>query len=95
MSSAGDYDSNERVSRLAGQNRRVESGMTVDYADVLRQAVDNERWRVLREIRKAVEALPETKRDDAYRYHYTTQDRTAAEFAQDVVKALDRIEEGA
>jgi hypothetical protein len=64
--------------------------MTVDYADVLRQAVDNERWRVLREIRKAVEALPETKPG---RERWSSPSaRTAAEFAQDVVRALDRIE---
>ncbi|MFJ2298138.1 hypothetical protein [Oerskovia paurometabola] len=67
--------------------------MHVDYADVLRQAVDNERWRVLREIRKAVEALPETKNGASYgRGYYATEKRTADEFAADVVKALDRIE---
>lgn len=93
MSSAGDYDSNERVSRLAGQNRRVESGMTVDYADVLRQAVDNERWRVLREVRKQVDSLDVTKegRDS---FGYTQVDRTAKEFRRGLDRALDRIEAG-
>lgn len=77
------------MTRIAGQNRRVESGMTVDYADVLRQAVDNERWRVLREVRKAVEALPRT---EATSRSYSPEARTATAFVGDVVKALDRIE---
>lgn len=80
------------MTRIAGQNRRATDGMHVDYADVLRQAVDNERWRVLREIRKAVEALPETKRDTSYRHINSHEKRTAVEYARDVVQALDRIE---
>ena len=78
--------------RIAGQTRRVADGMHVDYADVLRQAVDNERWRVLREIRKAVETIPETKRDTSYRHIDSHEKRTAVEYARDVVEALERIE---
>lgn len=33
-----------------GTEKRGGGGMTVDYADVLRQAVENERFRVLREV---------------------------------------------
>lgn len=45
---------------LAGQRRPVaaDPALTVDYADVLRQAVANERYRVLREVRNAVAKVP-------------------------------------
>lgn len=79
--------------RIAGQTRRAADSMHVDYADVLRQAVDNERWRVLREVRKAVDDLPETKKGRSYGGgYYASEKRTADEFAADVVAALDRIE---
>ena len=36
---------------IAG-SRRPTSALTVDYADVLAQAVENERWRVIREVER-------------------------------------------
>ena len=41
---------------------RTRSGaLTVDYADVLRQAVENERWRVLRDVTEAIDRVPTEK----------------------------------
>ena len=36
---------------IAG-SRRPTNSLTVDYADVLAQAVENERWRVIREVER-------------------------------------------
>lgn len=36
---------------IAG-SRRPTIALTVDYADVLAQAVENERWRVIREVER-------------------------------------------
>lgn len=79
------------MARIAGQNRRAADGMHVDYADVLRQAVDNERWRVLREVRRTVDSLGVTKegRDS---FGYAQVDSTAKEFRRGLIRALDQIE---
>lgn len=53
----------------ADRNKSVEmvyggaAALTVDYADVLRQAVANERHRVMRETRAAIEKLPTEDRN--------------------------------
>lgn len=53
---------------IAGQ-RRQQSGMTVDYMDVMRQAIENERWKVLREVVDILAEVETTKYID-YRPHY-------------------------
>lgn len=52
---------------IAGQ-RRPQSGMTIDYMDVMRQAVENERWRVLREVEDIL-AEVRTEKYVEYRTH--------------------------
>jgi hypothetical protein len=67
---------------IAGQ-RRQQSGMTVDYMDVMRQAIENERWKVLREV---VDILAEVRTEKCIEYR--THDAT---FYKDEV--LERLRE--
>lgn len=73
---------------IAGQ-RRQQSGMTVDYMDVMRQAIENERWIVLREIRDAIDGVPTTYSTDKYPY---SEPRDADKYRDDLVKEIRRIE---
>lgn len=75
---------------LAG-HRRPQPDMTIDYADVLRQAVENERWRVLRDIRVRVGRI-QTQKPSSSRA-YGSDDRSAIEVKRDVLRALDDAEE--
>lgn len=54
-----------------------------------REAVENERWRVLREIRRAIDRIKTTQQGSRT---YSTEDRSAADFQKDVLSALDVIE---
>lgn len=74
---------------IAGQ-RRQQSGMTVDYMDVMRQAIENERWKVLREVRDAIDAVPTTRSTDKYPY---SELRDADKYHDDLIKEIRRIEE--
>jgi hypothetical protein len=65
--------------------------VTINYADVLRQAVENERWRVLRDIRVRVERI-KTQKPSSSRT-YGSDDRSAAEVKREVLRALDDAEE--
>lgn len=47
----------ERTGPLAGARRQQQSTLVVDYADVLRQAVANERDRLLYEIHREISAI--------------------------------------
>jgi hypothetical protein len=77
---------------LAGSRRpqRDEGGLVVDYADVLRQAVENERFRVLREVRERVGKIATTKENAR---SYSRDDRTANDFKREVLREIDYIEE--
>lgn len=70
---------------IAGQRREREV-INVDYVDVLRQAVDNERWRVMREVLKALDAVPTGSYD---KYSYSDTGRKAADYKKDLKKRLE------
>ena len=77
--------------RFTGHSRPGSSEvLSVDYQDVLRQAVENERWRVLRSIRRSVESIKTTEPDG--RNSRSTKDRGAEKYKRDVLTALDAIE---
>lgn len=78
---------------IAGQRlTQPREQLVVDYADVLAQAVANERDRTLREIRRAVRSIPvRTQQRD----RYTSDDRTGPEVKADILATLDRLEEAA
>ena len=65
--------------------------MTVDYADVLKQAVENERWRVLREVRAGIERVPTTQKKAYSRWDFDTEDRGPRDVKQDALAAVDRV----
>lgn len=76
--------------RVAGITRRPEAVLHVDYEAVLRQAVANERYRTLQEVRRAVDAIAIT---EAFgRDTWNTRDRSGQAVKTDVRTALDRIE---
>ena len=63
--------------------------LTVDYRDVLEQAVANARYQALRDVRSAVEAIPTTqptRRIDDWR----RDPRSADDVKRDVLAELDR-----
>lgn len=70
---------------IAGQRREREV-VNVDYADVLRQAVDNERWRLMREVLKAVDAISTTSYD---KYSYSNPSRKAEDYKKDLKQRLE------
>lgn len=80
--------SNPRV-RFRSGGRPTET-LTVDYKDVLDQAVENERWAVLRELRRAIETIPvdHYKSGSAYR----KEDYTASRFKSSLLTQLEEIE---
>jgi hypothetical protein len=87
------------VERMTNPRVRFRSGgrqsetLTVDYKDVLDQAVENERWAVLRELRRSLETIQVDKRV-TQSYSYGTVDRSATEFKIDVLEMLGKIERG-
>ena len=67
----------------------TQPGLHVDYKDVLEQAVANERWRVLRDVRDQVEKI-----DVSERRSYSEYPRNAEQFKGDALAALRGIENG-
>lgn len=63
-----------------GTEKRGGGGMTVDYADVLRQAVENERFRVLRDVYAILDNEPLPG------HRYTDDDYAASRKFHDSVK---------
>lgn len=61
------------------------SGMHVDYADVLRQAVENERFRVLRAVYAYLDAEPVSERTGS---SYSTRDISAKDFRDSVERKI-------
>lgn len=68
-----------------------DQAMTVDWADVTAQAVANERYRVLRELRIEVEKMRTTK-DNSDRYSYRSDPRSADDFQREVLDTIDDLE---
>ena len=75
------------MSRLAG-HRPTETVVTVDYADVLRQAVENERWRVVRDIRARVEKIRVKGRYESGSHDEEAVKRQALRALDDAQEAL-------
>lgn len=71
---------------IAGQRRQTATEvLTVDYADVLRQAVLNERARVLRNIRMRIDKISTTSQSSR---SYSSDSRPAADFKKDVLREI-------
>lgn len=64
--------------------------MRIDYADVLRQAVENERWRVLRAVFVEVNNV---KTETYNTRNYKTDYRSGGQVKNDVLAAIRRVEE--
>jgi phosphosulfolactate phosphohydrolase-like enzyme len=64
--------------------------MHIDYADVLAQAVENERWRVLRSVAEAVQRVAVTRASRSR--SYGLEDITGAEVKREILIAVRRIE---
>jgi hypothetical protein len=80
------------MTRIAGRRPQPEREvLSIDYADVLAQAIANERWRVLREVRRGVEAVPTSTPDkfDSWK----SNSRNASEVKADILRTLSTIEE--
>lgn len=63
--------------------------LTVDYTTVLHQAVENERLRVLREVRRAAERTATTEYRNG---SYSKTDLSAESFKTAIIAALDGME---
>lgn len=69
---------------------RGSDSLSVDYATVLSQAVANERFRVLRDVRLAVEAI---KTSTAHRDRsWDTTPRSAAEIKTEILAKISDLE---
>lgn len=76
---------------IAGARRQPQAAVLhVDYEAVMRQAVENERYRTLREVRQAVQAVPTT--EESSRSIWAQDSRDAESVKRDILAALDRIE---
>lgn len=72
---------------IAG-GRRPTSALTVNYADVLAQAVENERWRVIREVERIAMQI-EIHR--AGHREYDPRHVPAETFRSQLLSRMDRI----
>ena len=61
--------------------------VTVDYADVLRQAVENERWRIYRQVIATVSQIPIEDRDT--NHSWSRSPRSAKAFRDSLLKTLN------
>ena len=74
--------------RVAGQ-RVASVGLSVDFADLVRVAVENERATVLRAVREAVDAVKTDKYEsDSYR----ATDRGGSTVKGDIQNAIREVE---
>lgn len=75
--------------RYIAGSRRTETGLVVDYSDVLAQAVANERFKTLREVRSRVDSIATStaSRTD----YWKSDDRSAYDVKTDVLEAIDRL----
>lgn len=75
---------------LGGRRAGKSEALRVDYADVLAQAVANERNRILFELRRTVSNIPvrENKRGSTW----DMQDRGAAAVREEAVRAIEAMQ---
>lgn len=78
------------MTRLAGANRSP-SSMTIDYKDVLDQAVANERWRLLRILTQEAEAIY-TRSTSGSGYYSSTTDKSPSDMKRQFLAAIKRLE---
>ena len=64
--------------------------VNVNYRDVLDQAVENERWRVLRQVRDILEAVDTMKPRDGY--SYSRDSKSAENYKGEVLIKLTALE---
>lgn len=76
--------------QVPGQRRAADPThvVHVDFEVVMREAVANERWRVLREVERQLKALP-TRRDVSGSYNPRTRD--ASELKTDALAVVERL----
>lgn len=72
---------------------RVESRTVVhiDYETILQQAVENERWRLLRAMTEAIDAIPTTQQKRYDGFNADTGPRRPGEVLADVRAAIKRL----
>jgi hypothetical protein len=63
--------------------------LTVDWADVLKQAVENERWKVLREFYRVINNIPTTKPSKS---SYSDENIPAPTYKNALLSALSSME---
>ena len=74
---------------MVAKPRPLRETVSIDYADVLEQAVENERWRIIREISQGLEKI-ETL--EPYTTHtYRRDERTAKDFQKDALALVARL----
>lgn len=65
--------------------------VNVDFAEVMRQAVENERARTLREVRKAMDRVGTTEPIGGY--SYKSRNVSAEDYKKYLGEEIDRMEE--
>lgn len=77
--------------RVRFSSARAAETLNVDYRDVLEQAVANERWRILRNIRDAAERIQTAESGSR---SWEKKDRPASAFKRDLLAEIGRLERG-
>ena len=73
---------------MVAKPRPLRETVSIDYADVLEQAVENERWRIIREISQGLEKIETIQPADTY---YRRDNRSAKDFQKDALALVARL----
>lgn len=76
--------------RVRFTSGRTSETLTVDYRDVLEQAISNERWRMIRAMRDAVESIATEEARPGQ--SWDRKGRTAAAFKRDLLSRMNQLE---
>lgn len=71
------------------RNRASGSSLTVDYADVLAQAVDNEKWRIIRDVVRILDEVATDKPKGDF--SYLRENRCAKEYKEAVLAKVNAL----
>lgn len=74
---------------MVAKPRPLRETVSIDYADVLEQAVENERWRIIREISQGLEKIETLQPADTYTYR--RDNRSAKDFQKDALALVARL----
>ena len=74
-----------------GRPPMTQPELRVDYKDVLDQALENQRFKILRDITERVEKVA-TRKSDPFSYTYRPEPRSADEVKDDVKRILRDME---